>query len=257
MLKIFSSFERFALGLFILLFFLGVGLTFPKQVSAYLPSFPGAEGYGAVSIGGRGGRVIKVTNLNDSGAGSLREALTASGPRIVIFTVSGTITLNSNINITNPYLTVAGQTAPGEGITIKHADIRVLTDDVIIRYLRVRNGPGDTNPDDGNRDNISVNTANRVIIDHCSVSWSTNENTNVYNSHDITFQWNLIGEGLYSSTHPDGIHGHAMLVYRTNTIDGTTNLSVHHNLMAHNFFRNPEVQTGEPFEYVNNVVYNY
>ncbi|MHC4933496.1 MAG: hypothetical protein ACYTGV_15030 [Planctomycetota bacterium] len=146
-----------------------------------LPAFPGAEGFGAHSIGGRGGQVIEVTNLNDAGPGSLRAALEASGPRIVVFRVAGTIELDSSIEVQNPYLTVAGQTAPGDGITLKNSPLnaktplKIETYEVVIRYLRSR--PGSNPADSGTLDALTISNEEadvyNVIVDHSSFSWAT------------------------------------------------------------------------------------
>lgn len=176
-------------------------------------AFPGASGFGAMTTGGRGGQVIAVTNLNDSGPGSLRTALTASGPRIVVFRVAGIIDLASRINIGNPHLTVAGQTAPGSGITLRAAPgagqiIHVNTHDVILRYLRIRSGAAG-NPG-GGQVNIQINSgAHDVIVDHCSMSWTLDENFNITRNipdtadeatwpqiYNITLQRSLMAEGL-------------------------------------------------------------
>jgi pectate lyase len=136
-----------------------------------LPAFPGAEGAGSETIGGRGGKVIEVTNLNDSGPGSLRAAVEAEGPRIVVFRVSGTIQLKNSLVIKNPNITIAGQTAPGEGICLRDAPLGVQADDVVVRFLRVRLG------DESGResDAISISSGERIIFDHCSASWSVDE----------------------------------------------------------------------------------
>jgi len=145
------------------------------QGSSAVPAFPGAEGYGSKTPGGRGGTVIEVTNLNDTGPGSLRAALEASGPRIVVFRTGGTIKLATDIVVLNPLVTVAGQTAPGDGITVRGAAISLGTHDVILRNLRVRVGDDPNGPEAGNRDGIrtdgsSNKLAYNIIIDHCSVS---------------------------------------------------------------------------------------
>jgi pectate lyase len=140
------------------------------ELKSHTPAFPGAEGFGAYTMGGRGGNVYIVTNLNDDGAGSLRNAVEASGPRIVVFEISGTIELESRLRISNPYITIAGQTAPGDGICLKNYELDINTHDVIIRYLRVR--PGD--PSQAENDAISIRSSN-VIVDHCSASWSIDE----------------------------------------------------------------------------------
>ncbi len=216
------------------------------------PAFPGAEGFGAQTIGGRGGRVIEVTNLNDDGPGSLRSAVEAEGARIVVFRVSGTIELEESLKIENPFLTIAGQSAPGDGITLKGYELRIRTHDVIIRYLRIRIGPT------ANEDAVQLLGAENVILDHNSFSWATDENASATaGSRNITFQWNLITEGLNNSTHSEGSHSKGSL------LSGSTNLSVHHNLFAHNDARNPRIGSSDNSygiqvaDVVNNVIYNW
>ncbi len=216
-----------------------------------IPAFPGAEGFGAETIGGRGGQVIEVTNLNDSGPGSLREAIDTEGPRIVVFNVGGMIELQSSIIISHPYITIAGQTAPGDGITLKgyRSTLIEKTHDVIIRYVRFR-GVGVENQDCLN---ILRGTYN-VVIDHCSFSWGTDETISVVaKAHDVTIQWCIIAEGLKPL-------GKGSLVS-----SGAYNVSIHHCLYAHSSERNAKMM-GIPedldgnfayFDYVNNVVYNW
>jgi|GEM_PF-6097698 len=165
-------------------------------------AFPGAAGYGANAKGGRGGAVIYVTNLNDSGEGSLRAALTADGPRTVLFRVAGTISLDSEIRVENPYLTIAGQSAPGGGIAVRHSGalrfsnalIHVRTHDVILRHIRLRRGPS-AEPE-GCGDNLLVTSSQDVIVDHTSMSWSTDEIMNVTSSNRVTLQNNLFPKRL-------------------------------------------------------------
>ena len=227
-----------------------------SQVSAAVPAFPGAEGFGSQTIGGRGGKVIEVTNLNDSGTGSLRACIDAIGPRNCVFRVGGTITLNSNLNINNPYLTIAGQTAPGGGITLKSANssstvhLRVQTHDVIIRYIRSRPG---TKVENGRALTVSnsSNTPYNVVIDHVSLSWSGDEMfITWYDTNNITLQWSNISESL-----PAGDGGYK----GPNLGDGGGSgfLSLHHNLLAHHNQRFPLTRTGAgPIDLVNNVMYN-
>jgi len=218
-----------------------------------LPAFPGAEGFGTNTIGGRGGKVIMVTNLNDSGSGSLRAALEASGPRIVAFRTGGTISLSSPIIINNPYVTIAGQTAPGDGITIRDKRITINTHDVILRGLRFRPGPAAI-------DGLEVagkSTVYNVVVDHCSMSWAIDENLSTwYNPKDVTFQWNIISEGLNGS----GGGGLGMLIGGYNDGDETlaaNNISVHHNLFAHNRDRSARIKQNTKVEFINNVVYGW
>ena len=230
----------------------------------FLPAFPGAEGFGAASVGGRGGKIVEVTNLNDSGAGSLRAALETDGPRIVVFKVGGTIELDSSLKIENPYITIAGQTAPGGGITLKNsadnpnpeAPLKIKTHNVILRYISSR--PGPSKADNGNIDALNIiegssSEVYNVVVDHTSLSWSTDEVASVVNQvQDVSIQWSIIAEGLDNSTHPKGSHSMGLMMYK----DGQGNISVHHNLIAHNRRRNPLVKTTGVVDIVNNVVYN-
>jgi hypothetical protein len=154
-------------------------------------AFPGAMGFGTDTPGGRGGKVIYVTNLNDSGAGSLRAALQDASPRTVLFKVSGTITLTSDIIIKKPFLTVAGQTAPGEGVQIKGAQIKIATHDVIIRYLKMRTGDEKNNSDPADRDSVALNhntNAYNIVVDHSTLIWGPDIGglTFLNGAHDAT-----------------------------------------------------------------------
>lgn len=223
------------------------------------PAFPGAEGFGAYSLGGRGGDVYLVTTLDDYRGkqpipGSLRAAVEAAGPRTIVFRVAGIIQLAAPLEIRNPYLTIAGQTAPGDGICLKGYDCRILTHDVIVRHIRVR--PGD---ESGKQlDALSVNQAQDVIIDHCSVSWSVDEALSVTGEGctNVTVQWCLISESLRKSVHHKGEHGYGSLI-RT---DG--DITFHHNLYAHHQTRCPRPGTyGQPrgilLDFRNNVIYDW
>ncbi|MGV3660880.1 MAG: pectate lyase [Prosthecobacter sp.] len=191
------------------------------------PAFPGAEGAGMWAKGGRGGKVIPVTTLEDSGPGSLRAALEAKGPRTVLFRVAGTIELKTALRICEPFLTVAGQTAPGDGICLKNYELQIGdTHDVIVRYLRCR--PGDKTSKAGEMDALTIWDAQDVIVDHCSATWSTDECLSVTNDSDrITVQHCLIAEALTS-------HGLGSII---GTYHGS--VSFLHNLYAHNRDRNP------------------
>lgn len=224
-----------------------------------VPAFPGAEGFGAESQGGRGGAVLFVDNLNDSGPGSLRAALEASQPRTIIFRVGGTITLKNELIVTNPYVTVAGQTAPGDGIALRidgTADIRPLiieTHDVIIRHLRFRSGPGA--PDSVNGDAITITGGYNIIIDHSSLSWGTDEVINTwYSPYNVTIQNSIVSEGLYDSVHEKGIHSMGGLFG-----DKSDRITLYKNLFAHNSQRNPMLKSDESgtFQVVNNVFYHW
>jgi pectate lyase len=210
-------------------------------------AFPIAEGYGKYAKGGRGGVVHEITNLNDSGEGSLRSAVEASGPRTVVFRVSGNIELQSPLKITNPYITIAGQTAPGDGICIKNYPINIDADHVIIRYIRVR--PGDVSGND--IDAVSSRYKKHIILDHLSVSWSIDEAMSIYHCDSITVQWSIISESLYGSNHVKGSHGFG-------GIWGSNYSTYHHNLLAHHSSRNPRMASGSGFtDYRNNVIYNW
>ncbi len=230
------------------------------------PAFPTAEGPGMWTIGGRGGQVLKVINLDDSGAGSLRAAVQASGPRIVIFDVSGTITLQSTLKVTNPYITIAGQTAPGDGITLKDYEFKVEgAEDVIVRYIRCR--PGDNfahpgpDPPRYEPDSLAVTESNNVMIDHVSASWSVDETLSVTHSNDVTVQWCMISESLNDSEHHDPEpHGYASLINQCCDKEVT----YHHNLYAHHKTRCPRPQNtngsdpnGWTFDFRNNVIYSW
>ena len=244
-----------SLILIIALFF----YTMTSSVLAQVPAFPGAEGFGSTTPAGRGGRVIEVTNLKDNGLGSFRNAIEASGPRIVVFRVGGTIELKDVLNITEPYITIAGQTAPGGGICIKNGSstnttLRVGTHDVVIRGLRVRPGPG------GEPDGIYVPGDGRnIVIDHCSITWAVDEVCTISSgAHDVTVQWCIIAEGLWHSTHGKGPHSRGLMI-GSNSSDTVTDISLHHNLVTNNRRRNPVIQgsgTGV-VDYVNNVMYNW
>jgi pectate lyase len=232
-----------------------------KACGGKLPAFPGAEGFGCATPGGRGGQVIAVTNLNDAGPGSLRAAMEAPGRRFVVFKVSGNIEVREQIVVDDPYLTVAGQTAPGGGITLKAADdntsglVDISTHDVVIRFMRFRTGaPPSVTGENLDGVNIWRDTGHDVVIDHNSFSWAVDENVSIWDdAHDITFSWNIIAQGLRESTHPDGEHSKGLLV----SGDATRDISVHHNLFAHNTARNPQVTSPGRVQVVNNVVFNY
>jgi formylglycine-generating enzyme required for sulfatase activity/pectate lyase len=220
-----------------------------------LPAFPGAEGFGSGTPGGRGGRVIQVTNLNDRGPGSLRAALEEKGPRIVVFRVGGVIELRSDLDIRHPFLTVAGQTAPGDGVCLKGGCLHVATHDVVLRYLRVRVGDSPIGSSPGNRDAIDIYGEN-VVLDHCSCSWALDETvTTWYGAKNVTIQWCIVSEGLMDSLHPQGSHSTGILLG-----NGKNSVTVHHCLLAHNSGRNPLIaaDTGpSTVDWRNNVVYNY
>ena len=223
-------------------------------------AFPSAEGWGTATPGGRGGEVCQVTNLDDDGPGSLRDCLTRRGPRVVIFRVSGTITTRSRIDVTSPYLTVLGQTAPVGGITLRAEHprdiLRVQADDVVIRYLRFRHGTPEVVSESA--DNLLVGardrSVHRVVIDHCSFSWAVDGNLETYyEAREITFSWNLITEPLGYSQHPEGEHGKNMHL----SGKGAGRFTIHHNLLANGNDRNPQPTGLDDFDMRNNVIYNW
>lgn len=222
-------------------------LSLTATVMAQQLAFPTAEGYGKYTVGGRGGEVYEVTNLNDSGEGSLRAAVEAKGPRTVVFRVSGTIDLQRPLTIRNPYITIAGQTAPGDGITLKRHPLNIGADEVIIRYIRVRLGD-ETGHD---TDAISGRGHKNIILDHVSASWSIDETMSIYMCENVTIQWCVISESLCQSNHVKGSHGFG-------GIWGSNYSTYHHNLIAHHSSRNPRFASGGGYnDYRNNVVYNW
>ncbi|MFP4249586.1 MAG: pectate lyase [Armatimonadota bacterium] len=242
------------------------------------PAFPGAEGFGAFSAGGRGGQVLAVTTLEDYHPndepieGSLRAAVTTEGPRTVIFRVAGIIELKAPLVITEPRLTLAGQTAPGDGICLKGFSTSVReTSDIVIRHLRFR--PGDEEgrrrvaegADGWETDALSVYASRDVIIDHCSTGWANDEVLSLtgVGLDNITVQWTLITESLHGSTHPKGSHGYGSIVggHATGT---QPRITMHHTLYAHHWARNPHFagdREGNPpgslTDFRNNVIYDW
>ena len=219
-----------------------------------LPAFPGAEGYGMFVTGGRGGSVYEVTTLADSGAGSLRDAVSQSD-RTIVFRVSGTIELQSNLLVSGDNLTIAGQTSPGGGITLKNYGMRLDgAHNVIVRYLRVR--PGDTGSDT-QVDGIGFTNygASDVIFDHVSASWGIDETFSFYGLPNVTIQWSIISEGLRNSNHPKGEHS-------MGGIQNGWDMSIHHNLYVSNNARNAKFSVadwwpGQNTDFRNNVIYNW
>ena len=242
--------------------FLAVHVTLlTPKTAVSVPAFPGAEGFGAQSIGGRGGKILFVTNLNDSGPGSLRAAVETEGSRTVIFCLSGNIALKSSIVITKPYITIAGQTAPGDGICLKNHALVIAADHVIVRHIRCR--PADNAKAES--DSLSISSGRNIIVDHCSASWSVDETLSASSRGrlgNVTVQWCIISESLDNSIHHKGSHGYGSLI-RGSFGNGYT---YHHNLYAHHHARLPRPGNyidssrdpeGFIFDFRNNVIYNW
>lgn len=222
-----------------------------------LPVIPNAVGYGVETPAGRGGQVHRVTNLNASGAGSLEACVHASGPRVCVFEVSGTIRMTSDLTIRNPFLTIAGQTAPSPGIMLRGAALKIAASDVLVQHIRVRAGDDAAGPVFSNRDALKIESPptapiKNIVVDHCSFAWGMDETVSLWNAWDnVTLSNNIIAEGL--RIHSDGNYaGFALIAGGT----GAGRLSMMGNLMAHHAGRNPLVR-GRNLVFVNNVVYNY
>lgn len=224
----------------------------PSQLDKPI-AFPGAEGFGRYTTGGRGGAVYHVNTLEDgTEEGTLRYAVSQKGSKTIVFHVAGTIFLKSKLRIIHGDLTIAGQTAPGKGVCIAGYPVTLHADNIIIRYLRFRVG----DEGEGEPDGLAGSGNNNVIIDHCSVSWSVDESCSIYGGENLTVQWCMITESLRTAGHSKGKHGYG-------AIWGGTRASFHHNLLAHHESRvprlGPHVSTQEN-EYVdmrNNVFYNW
>jgi len=228
------------------------------NIKSTVKAFPTAEGAGAYATGGRGGDTYHVTNLNDSGAGSLRNGITsATAPRTIVFDLSGTIYLNTDLRINKSFITIAGQTAPGDGITVAGRSVIVdSVQHVIVRYMRFRGG--DINCPAMQGDSFWVDKSKDVIVDHVSSSWSVDETLSVTESDRVTVQWSFITESLNNSCHLNDAgtgferHGYGALIRY-----GSGRISYHHNLFAHHFNRNPRVGDDITLDFVNNVIYDW
>ena len=227
-----------------------------------IDAFPGALGAGRATIGGRGGAVLRVTNLDDSGPGSLRAAVEADGPRTVVFDIGGTIRLVTPLRIREPRITIAGQTAPGGGVTLRGQPLLISANDVVVRYIRSRLG----DVDGVETDAITIDRGERIILDHVSASWSVDETLSI-GSRDrvidaVTVQWSIIAESLNLSAHSKGDHGYGSLVRGARG----ARFTFHHNLWAAHRARMPRPGNyltpdidpiGPRFEFTSNVFYDW
>lgn len=258
---------------FLIAYLVGAIQTTDGQVTDFsknygLPVLPGISGFGLDTRGGQGGVIIKVTNLNRDGKGSLAEAISFDGPRMIVFEIAGVIDLGrKSLRIVNPYITIAGQTAPYPGITLIKGGITVKGHDVIIQHLKIRPGEaGQAKKSGWEVDGISTDGACDVIIDHCSITWSTDENLSASGqrfeglkpadwrhntSHRIVFSNCIIAEGLSNSTHSKGEHSKGTLIH-----DNTSDILIFGNLYANNKQRNPFLKGGAKGMVVNNYIYN-
>lgn len=231
-------------------------------------AFPGAQGWAAHTPGGRGGKILRVTTLAADGPGSFKEAITAKGPRTVVFEVGGVIDLGmKELRISEPYLTIAGQTAPAPGITLIKGGLTIAAHDVVVRHLRIRPGDGGLPKRSGDIDAIStVRGARDVIVDHCTLTWATDENLSASStrfhgeseadwmanaSRRITFSNNIISEGLANSIHAKGEHSKGSLIH-----DHVNDILIVGNLYAHNYERSPLFKGGARGHVINNLIYN-
>lgn len=246
---------------------LWIALSFSVTAADTHPAFPEAQGWAASTPGGRGGKILRVTTLAPTGPGSLSEALQTKGPRIVVFEVGGVIDFaREEIRITEPYLTIAGQTAPSPGITLIRTGIDVATHDVVLQHLRVRAGTAGAEKGHWEPDSFSTIGAHDVIVDHCSMTWAIDENLSASGprfsgstpeqwregaSHRVTFSNNIIAEGLAHATHAKGEHSKGSLIH-----DNTTDILIIGNLYAHNYERSPLFKGGVHGMVINNLIYD-
>ena len=239
-----------------------------NQTKLYIRKNPAADsppfkGFGGNTVGGRGGEVYTVENLNAAGPGSLREAIQQSGPRVIRFSVPGTIHLSKPLIVKNQYLTIDGSSAPAPGITLSGGGIVIEASEVIVTHLKIRVGDDPQGPDPEDRDGITIHipsnstqSVENIVIDHCSISWAVDENIGTWIDGDaelknITISHNIISEGLKFSIHPEGRHSMGVLIG-----DNTRNVTVFGNLFAHNFGRNPQLKGGTTAEIISNIMYN-
>ena len=247
---------------------LAVALATAVPAAAQPLAFPGAVGWAAATPGGRGGKILRVTTLDFDGPGSLKAAIETRGPRIVVFEVGGVIDFGRReLEIREPFLTIAGQTAPSPGITIIRGGIDVRANDVVIRHIRVKTGAdGQAKRSGWEADAMNTTSAHRVIVDHCTLTWAVDENMSAAGprfrgrtveewrngtSRDVTFSYNLAAEGLADSSHPKGEHSKGSLVH-----DNVTGVLFYRNVFAHNVERSPLFKGGVHGAIVNNLVYD-
>ena len=254
---ILQSCHRWSFGLGLLASF----WSFARALSAEeLLAFPGAEGFGRFATGGRGGDVYQVTTLDDAGPGSLRQGIaSAKGPRTIVFEVAGTIQLKSRLSLDKSAITIAGQTAPGDGITLRDYTFQIkAATNVVVRYLRMR--LGDQNKPKGAKggdDTFNTDYIDRLIVDHCSLSWAIDGTHDLRHGGNFTLQWCILSEALNNSLHNKG--SHAMCASYRNPWG---NLSLHHNLFSTCRDRHPSLGSADgPPQYIvdfrNNLIYNW
>ncbi|WP_026186948.1 pectate lyase [Ensifer sp. BR816] len=232
----------------------------PKLADGRQRAFPTAEGFGAASVGGRGGKVIYVDNTNESGPGSLRDCVEASGPRVCIFRTGGTITLSEeSLVVRNPFLTIAGETAPGGGIAIRNGErqirpsIEIFTNDVIIRHIRLRPGPHARKACCSGGLGMYSEAAKNIMLDHISASWGSDETVDSEDASNFTWQWGIASEPLLNGGPGKDNRARNMLFTKGG------NVSVHHSLFAFGQFRNPQIKMKNPgaiADVVNNVMFS-